>query len=486
MPKRSLFDQLNHSVEGLLAGSTTNQTKIDPELAPLAAIAAELRMLPRPEFRKRLQADFERSASMASMTEPATATRTFAAPRLTFRDPAAAIEFYKSAFGARETMRFETPSGIGHAEIMIGDSVIMLAGEWPEGNRYSAETLGNSPVLMQIEVPDVDASVARALGAGAELVAPATDQFYGSRDARVRDPFGYIWGLHTVKEEMTVEEMHQRFQAMMKQQQAKEPAVSPVPKGYRTVTPYLVAKDGAALIDFMKQTFSAEELFRDIGSAGGIHCELRVGDSMLMAGGGIPGREFKSTANTHALHVFVEDPDAVYQRALKAGATSIQPPRDQEYGERSASVKDPAGNFWYIAKGTGESYIPRGLNNVNVYMHPRRAEPVINFLKRGFGAQEIARYASPDGVIQHAEIRVGTSVVEMGEAHDPYQPMPAMFYLYVPDCDAVYRRALAAGAVSVAEPVDQPYGDRSGAVKDAFGNTWYIATNLREVAPRGA
>ena len=125
----------------------------------------------------------------------------------------------------------------------------------------------------------------------------------------------------------------------------------------------------------------------------------------------------------------------------------------------------------------------KGLNNVNVYMHPLRAEPVINFLKRAFGAREIAKYASPDGVVHHAEIRVGDSVVEMGEAHGKYQPMPTMFYLYVPDCDATYQRALQAGATSIAEPVDQPYGDRSGAVKDAFGNQWYIATHIKDMAP---
>ena len=210
---------------------------------------------------------------------------------------------------------------------------------------------------------------------------------------------------------------------------------------------------------------------------------MRVGDSMLMIGGGIPGREFRSTANTHAIHLYVPDCDAVYQRALEAGATSIDEPRDQEYGERSASVKDPAGNLWYIATGQGETYIPQGLNNVNVYMHPLRAEPVINFLKRAFGAREIAKYASPDGVVHHAEIRVGDSVVEMGEAHGKYQPMPTMFYLYVPDCDATYQRALQAGATSIAEPVDQPYGDRSGAVKDAFGNQWYIATHIKDMAP---
>jgi uncharacterized glyoxalase superfamily protein PhnB len=203
---------------------------------------------------------------------------------------------------------------------------------------------------------------------------------------------------------------------------------------------------------------------------------------MLMMGGGIPGREFRATANTHAIHLYVPDCDAVYERALRAGATSIDEPRDQEYGERSGGVKDPAGNLWYIATHQGKTYRPEGLNDVNVYMHPLRAEPVINFLKRAFGARELGKYASPDGVVHHAELRVGDSVVEMGEAHGKYPPMPTMFYLYVPDCDAVYQRALQAGATSISEPVDHPYGDRSGGVKDAFGNQWYIATHIKDVA----
>jgi PhnB protein len=167
---------------------------------------------------------------------------------------------------------------------------------------------------------------------------------------------------------------------------------------------------------------------------------------------------------------------------LAAGASSIDEPQDQEYGERSATVKDPAGNYWYIATYQGDSYVPKGLNNVNVYLHPLRAEPVISLLRRAFGAREIAKYASPNGVVHHAEIRVGSSVVEMGESHGKYPPMPTMFYLYVTDCDAVYRRALAAGAISISELADHPYGDRSGGVKDAFGNQWYIATHIKDVS----
>ena len=482
LPNRALIDQLDLAVSQLLAAPVVAVPSADAELLPLLHIAAELRQLPREDFRIRLKKDLERSANMPTATETATAVRTFAAPRLSFKSVAKAMEFYKQAFGAKETFRFENELGIGHAEMTIGDSVIMFAEEWPEGGRYSAETWGHSPVSMVIGVPDVDAFVEHAITAGAKVVRPVSDQFYGYREATLSDPFGYSWSISTQKEEMSVEEMHRRFRAMMNEQEKKKPAVDPVPKGYRTVTPYMIASDGPALMEFAKQAFGAEETFRSVGTAGGLHGEVRIGDSMIMMGGGIPGREFRATPNTHAIHLYVPDCDATYQQALQAGATSIDEPRDQEYGERSASLKDPAGNFWYVATHQGEGYTPKGLHTVNPYLHPLRAEPVINFLKQAFGAQEIAKYASPDGVVHHAEIRVGDSVVEMGEAHGKYEPMPAMFYLYVPDCDTVYRRALAAGAKSISEPTDHPYGDRSGGVTDPFGNTWYIATHVKDVS----
>lgn len=425
---------------------------------------------------------------MSTVAEPVAAVRVTAAPRIAFRDPAKAIEFYKNALGAKETFRFQVGDSIPHAELMIGDSAIDITGEWPEGGRFSAETLGNSPISISIQVPDVDTFAEHAVAAGMTLVRAPKDQFYGHRDATLQDPFGYSWGVYTVKEEMSAEEMHRRMKGEhIGPESGKMPAgekkgVSPVPRGFRMVTPYLVAKDGPALVEFAKQAFGAEELFHTVGSAGGLHAEVRIGDSMLMMGGGIPGKEFRSAPNTHALHLYVKDADAVYQKALAAGATSIDAPRDQDYGERSASIKDPAGNYWYVATAKGENYIPNGLHNVNPYLHPLRAEPVIGFLKRAFGAQEIAKYASPDGVVHHAEIRVGDSVIEMGEAHGKYEPMPTMFYLYVPNVDDVYRQTLAAGATSFQEPADQYYGDRNAGVKDAFGNTWYIATHIKDVA----
>jgi PhnB protein len=491
MPKRSLnpgnddakkIEQLNRAVDTLLVADDGRPAEVERAVEPLVRVAAELRNLPRREFRARLKSELlEGRKSMSTVAEPIAAVHTSAVPRLTFKDAAKAIEFYKNAFGAQESMRFEVGGKIPHAEIRIGNSSILVTEEWPEGGRFSPETLGNSPVMMALSVPDVDDFVSHAVDAGARIVIPIADQFYGRREGTVEDPFGYKWSVSTVKEEMSLEEMHRRMDAAMGKQ-PKKPAVDPVPRGFHTVTPYIVATDGDAMLAFAKNAFGAEETLRVVGGAGGIHAEIRIGDAMLMMGGGIQGKPFSGKPNTTALHIYVENTDAAYQKALQAGAMSVDQPQDHDYGERGASVKDPFGNMWYIATHQGESYIPKGLHNVNVYMHPLRAEPMIGFLKRAFGAQELAKYASPDGVVHHAEIRVGDSVVEMGEAHGVYQPMQSMFYVYVPDCDAVYLRALAAGAKSIQKPTDHPYGDRSGGVSDPFGNTWYIATHIKDVS----
>ena len=480
MPKPSRFEQLDQDIQALLSGAPTPSEA--PETAVLVAMARELLDLPRESFKARLKSELERKASMATQTQPATALQT-ATPRLRVRNVAAAIEFYTNAFEAKELSRFEVHGTIPYAEMAFGNSQIALGEESAEGGYPGPETLGGSPVTMHLDVEDVDAFVTRAVDAGAKLVSPVRDQFYGERSGSVADPFGYTWGIGTLKEQLTVEEMHRRFEAMERESAPKPSGVSPIPEGYHTITPYLVAENAAALIDFAKHTFGAQETFRAIGSAGGIHAEVRIGDSMLMMGGGGPGLSFRGPALPTALHVYVEDVDAVHQRGVEAGGVAIQPPADQEYGERSSSVKDRAGNHWYIATAKGASYIPEGLRNVNVYLHPLRAEPVIGFLKRAFGAVELEKYATPDGVIPHAKIRIGDSVLEMGEAHGPYQPMPTMFHLYVPDVDALYQRAINAGATSMSEPADQPYGDRTAGVKDAFGNQWYIATHLKDMAP---
>jgi PhnB protein len=498
MPKRSLnpgngdtkrVEQLNQAVEAMLSRNDGKVGKAEPAIEPLMRIAADLRDLPRESFKTRLKSELKGGKTMSTVVEPVATVHVKAAPRIAFKNASKAIEFYKKALGARETFRFEVEGRIPHAEMVIGDSSIMLTDEWPEGGRFSAETWGHSPVMMSLEVDDVDSFAARAEAAGMEMVIPPRDQFYGRRDATLVDPFGYTWSVSTVKEEMSVEEMHRRMKRMTTGPEGgqmpaeKRPGVDPIPRGYHTVTPYLVAQDADAVINFVKNTFGGEETFRAIGSAGGYHCEVRVEDSVLMIGGGGPGLSWKGDSMLGAFHVYVRDCDAVYQRALQAGAKSLAEPADQEYGERSASVIDAAGNYWYIATRKGENYKLQGVTTVQPCLHPLRAEPVINFLKRAFGAEETGRrHTTPDGVMHHTIIKVGDSTLEMGEAHGPYQPLKSMFYLYVPNVDDAYKTALAAGAKSMKEPADQPYGDRVGAVTDTFGNQWWIATHVKDAS----
>jgi len=473
MPKHPVHDLFDQAVERMLAGSAAE----DPEFAPLLHIARDLRDLPRENFKARLKSNLERKSTMASSSEAITARKQTATPKLSMKNAAAAIEFYQKAFGAREIMRFAAEGVVMHAEIAIGNSVITLGEEAPEFGCFSPQALGGSPVAIHLDVDDADALADRAVAVGAKLVSPVQDQFYGDRSGRVEDPFGHTWAIRMHKEDVSAEEMHRRFEAM--EQGAKKPAANPIREGFRTLTPYPVAKDAAGLIDFVKQVFDAQEQFRAIGSAGGIHCEVRLGDSMMMIGGGGPGLSWSGDAQPMAFHVYVRDTDAVYQRALEAGSTSLEAPADRPWNERSAGVKDPHGNFWYIATYRGENYFSPGAPTVQPYLHPLRAEPVIRFLQRAFGAKDLGRYTAPDGVMHHATIKIGDSQMEMGEAQGPYQPMPSMFYLYVPDVDATYRRALEAGAVSVNEPADQSYGDRTAGVKDIFGNQWYLATHVR-------
>jgi PhnB protein len=491
MPKRSLkpgnggtgkIEQLNSSLDQMMARNDGRVGKPGMEIEPLVRIAAELRNLPNAEFKARLKSELGGRKRMSTVAEPIAAVRTTASPRLAFRDPVKAIEFYKEALGAKEVFRFQVGDSVPHAELRIGESSINITGEWPEGGRFSAETLGQSPIWMSVLVPDVDAFAEHAVAAGMKLVRAPQNQFYGHRDAILQDPFGYTWGVFTVKEQMSVEEMHRRMKNLHEGPEGGRMPVKGVPHirpGFRMVTPYLVAENGLALMDFVKNAFGAEETLR-AEMPTGVHGEVRIGDSTLMLGGGIPGRKFPGSTQPGALHMYVEDADAVYRQALNAGAKSIDEPVDHDYGERSATVQDPAGNLWYIATAHGENYLPKGLHNVNPYLHPQRAEPLINFLKRAFGAEEVLKFVSPDGVVNHAQLRIGDAMVEMGEAHGKYETMPAMFYVYVPNVEAVYRQAVAAGAKSFQEPTDQPYGDRNAGVKDNFGNTWYIGTHIRD------
>jgi PhnB protein len=127
--------------------------------------------------------------------------------------------------------------------------------------------------------------------------------------------------------------------------------------------------------------------------------------------------------------------------------------------------------------------IPEGHHTVTPYLTVRGAGQLIEFLKKAFDATLVYEMRRPDGSVGHAEVKIGDSMVMIGEASDKCQPTPAMMYLYVADSDAWYNKAIAAGATVEREIADQFYGDRSGGVKDMCGNQWWLSTHVEDVSP---
>jgi PhnB protein len=487
--KRSLSEQLNEAVEVIMNDPNAPLPKLGPKLTKLLQIAADLRDLPRQDFKAELKADLQRRGAAPIRVNPVPAGHHTATACLVVRDAPRAIEFYKQVFGATELMRFADPSGmIIHAEVQIGDSPIAIAEEVVDWKNLSPQALGGSPVVMQIYVDDVDAVASTAVAAGATIVFPVADQFYGDRSGRIADPFGHVWIVATHKEDVSVEEMHRRAAAWMQQEgaaQAHAPdtaASTPPPARRQGLVPYLQVRGADQLISFMRQAFGGEELRRETLPDGSVcHAEVRIGDAEISMAEATD--EYPPTQTS--LHLYVEDADTAYSRALRAGATSEYAPVDQPYGDREAGVKDQFGNSWYIATHKGSDvragrHVPEGLRSVTPYLHPHGASEMIEFLKQAFDAEEAFAHRSPSGSVEHAKIRIGDSVVEMGEAHGPYQPTPTAIHLYVADADRTYQRALDAGATSLFEPVDKDYGERLAGVKDRFGTVWYIATPKKD------
>ncbi|MBC7964126.1 MAG: VOC family protein [Steroidobacteraceae bacterium] len=152
---------------------------------------------------------------MTTRTKPIPDGYHTATPYLVITNAGQAIEFYKEAFGATESMRLAAPDGkVMHAEIMIGDSPIMLCDECPDWNAFSPQTIGGTAVSIVLYVEDVDGVVERAVAAGAKLLMPVEDQFWGDRMGTVADPFGHKWSIATHKEDVTPEEINTRAKAL--------------------------------------------------------------------------------------------------------------------------------------------------------------------------------------------------------------------------------------------------------------------------------
>lgn len=132
-------------------------------------------------------------------------------PYLVMKGASQAIDYYKKVFGAEELFRMSDPTGkIGHAEIKIGDSPVMLADEYPEMGFRGPDAFGGTPVSLLLYVPDVDATFQKAIAAGAKAIKPVEDQFYGDRSGTLRDPYGHMWTVATHKEDVSHEEMKKR------------------------------------------------------------------------------------------------------------------------------------------------------------------------------------------------------------------------------------------------------------------------------------
>lgn len=257
---------------------------------------------------------------------------------------------------------------------------------------------------------------------------------------------------------------------------APERAVHYMRPGFTSITPYIIVNRAAEFLEFLKNAFDGVERLRVPAPDGTLmHSEVAIGNGMIEAG----DANAQIPPAPTDIHLYVNDADATFDRALAAGATSIYRPTDEHpSGDRWGALEDPFGNRWYIATPRGWTPGPEGLRSIQPYLHLREARKMIPFLEVAFGAEDVGTHKTPDGRVLHSTMRIGNATLEIDEAHGPYQPKPCVLHVYVADADAMYSRAMRAGATSVEPPADKPYGDRSAAVKDLFGNTWYLNTFL--------
>jgi PhnB protein len=246
---------------------------------------------------------------------------------------------------------------------------------------------------------------------------------------------------------------------------------------YHTIAAYMIVPRAPEFIEFLKAAFSGTERFR-VGRPDApqliMHAEVAIGDSIIE----LADANQQIPAAPQAIHLYVDNADARYERALEAGAKSIYAPVDQPWGDRWGAAKDQFGNVWFIATPKNWTPAPGQIRTVQPYLHLVGAERMIVFLQNAFGGQvqgEVPK--SADGKVLHATIQIGDNTLEVAEAHAEFRPMPCHLHLHVDDADALYEQALKAGAKSVDPPSNKPYG-RSGGVKDPFGNTWYMTSPL--------
>jgi PhnB protein len=294
-------------------------------------------------------------------------------PQITVKGVDAAVEFYTKAFAAQKLFTMAGPDGktTMHAEIKIGDSIVMIEEEM-EGSK-SPLTLGGSPATLMIYSPSADQAAATAVAAGAKIDMPVADMFWGDRYGTLVDPFGHKWAVGTHVEDLSPEQMKERAALLFpadpkKAKKAKAPkpgaepwrkvvgtpAKQPVPAGYHTITLAFTTSNAAAAIDFYKAAFGATEVDRMMMPDGKVmHAELAFGDSKLMLSDAFPEHGAKSASDLGgspvAVHYYTTDVDAVFTKVTGAGGQTKMPVTDMFWGDRYGAAVDPAGFQWGVA-----------------------------------------------------------------------------------------------------------------------------------------
>jgi PhnB protein len=250
---------------------------------------------------------------------------------------------------------------------------------------------------------------------------------------------------------------------------------------FPNIAPYFLVDGAPRFIDFLVAAFEGTERIRvHRPDASIMHAEVAIGNSVIELGDS--NEQYPQRSMT--THLYVPDVDATFARALQAGAASIYAPTDDHpSGDRWGAATDPFGNTWYIATVKGWVPGPEGVLSVQPYLHVRNAHNMIPFVEEALGAEATGVHKSPDGIVRHATIEIAGATFEIDEASDESQPNPSYLHVYVPDTDALYARAIAAGAKGVHPPYTAPYGDRAATITDPFGNTWFLATYLATTQP---
>ncbi|HEY0794548.1 MAG TPA: VOC family protein [Acidisarcina sp.] len=245
--------------------------------------------------------------------------------------------------------------------------------------------------------------------------------------------------------------------------------------GLRSIAPSLVVRDAAGLIDFLKAAFGGVEQLRVPAEDGSIvYAVVAIGNGAVEVG---EARETYPGAAA-AVHLYVNDADIVYAKALEAGAIAVTLVEDQPWGDRQGTVKDRFGNRWYVSKAGSWADEMESVSSVQPFLHVLEADGLIAFAEAAFGAESSGLARSPEGLVLHATLHIGDATFEVDDSAAGNEPTACYLHIYVPDTDASFEAALRAGAEPVDAPADKPYGDRSAAVMDRWGNCWFVSTYL--------